>query len=132
MLLISYFVKLSISLGIVWLFYHLVLRKLTFYNSNRWYLLGYTLLCFFIPFIDISPVLQKNQWTDSKAVSWIPVIGDYGRNEIIPVQSNDFFTIWNIVRLVADGRDADYVFTFIVPTDLLCPDDEKGKGDSRR
>jgi hypothetical protein len=44
--LFLYILKLSISLSIVYLFYHLVLRRLTFYNSNRWYLIGYTLLSF--------------------------------------------------------------------------------------
>jgi len=100
MVLLQYLLKLSISLGIVWLFYHFVLRKLTFYNSNRWYLIGYTLLCFFIPFIDISPVLQKNQWTGNRAVSWIPLIEEYSRNEIISQPSYSFFTIWNIACMV--------------------------------
>ncbi|MGB3088483.1 MAG: hypothetical protein WBB20_00845, partial [Chitinophagaceae bacterium] len=55
-----YILKLSVSLAVVFLFYHFVLRKLTFYNWNRWYLLGYTILAFFISFINISPVLEKN------------------------------------------------------------------------
>src|SRR5204862_6060865 len=100
LLLIQYLVKLSLCLAILWLFYHFVLRKLTFYNSNRLYLLGYTLLSFFIPFINLSPVLQKNQWTDSKAVSWIPVMDEYSRSKIIPVPSHDYFTAWNGVCLV--------------------------------
>src|SRR5258705_2536731 len=100
MVLLSYLVKLSISLGIVWLFYQFVLRKLTFYNSNRWYLFGYTLLSFFIPFINLSPVLQKNQWTDSKAVSWIPVMDAYSSNEINSAPPYGFFTLWNVVCLV--------------------------------
>ena len=59
-LLIQYLIKLSISLAIVWLFYQFILRKLTFYNSNRWYLIAYTLLSFFIPFINISILLENN------------------------------------------------------------------------
>jgi beta-lactamase regulating signal transducer with metallopeptidase domain len=75
--LIQYLVKLSISLSIVWLFYQFVLRRLTFYNSNRWYLLGYSLLSFLIPFIDISPVLEKSKVADNDIVQFIPVIQQY-------------------------------------------------------
>jgi len=76
-ILIQYLVKLSISLAIVWLFYQLVLRRLTFYNSNRWYLLGYSLLCFFIPFINISPVLESNDANANGFVRLIPSVQQY-------------------------------------------------------
>jgi beta-lactamase regulating signal transducer with metallopeptidase domain len=72
--LIQYLLKLSFSLAVVFLFYHLVLRKLTFYNWNRWYLLGYTLLSFLIPFIDITPMLQQQEWTENGFIQWVPVI----------------------------------------------------------
>ena len=74
-LLIQYLVKLTISLAIVWLFYQFVLRRLTFYNSNRWYLLAYTLLSFFIPFINISPIL-KNDSTNG-LIQIIPLVNQY-------------------------------------------------------
>ena len=76
-LLLIYFVKLSLSLAIVYLFYQLVLRKLTFYNSNRWYLAGYTFLCFFIPFINITPVLESNRFSQHEIVQFIPEMGKY-------------------------------------------------------
>ena len=69
-----YLIKLSVSLSVVFIFYHFVLRKLTFYNHNRWYLLGYTLLSFFLPFLNISAVLEKNNWNTNEVVTWIPVI----------------------------------------------------------
>jgi beta-lactamase regulating signal transducer with metallopeptidase domain len=70
----DYIVKLSVGLGVVYLFYYCILRKLTFYNHNRWYLAGYTLLSFLIPFINISTVLQKNNWQQNDIVNWVPVI----------------------------------------------------------
>jgi len=76
-LLIQYLVKLSISLGIVWLFYQFILRKLTFYNSNRWYLLAYTLLSFFIPFINISTILGNNSGANSALIQFIPSVHKY-------------------------------------------------------
>jgi len=53
----DYLLKLSISLAVVYGFYFLVLRRLTFYNWNRWYLLLYAAICFYIPFIDIAYLL---------------------------------------------------------------------------
>jgi beta-lactamase regulating signal transducer with metallopeptidase domain len=75
-LLIQYLVKLSISLAVVWLFYQFVLRRLTFYNSNRWYLLAYTLLSFYIPFINISAVLDNSNTTNG-FVKIIPSVHEY-------------------------------------------------------
>ncbi len=73
----QYLLKLSISLSVVYLFYALVLRRLTFYTCNRWYLLGYSLLAFFIPFVNISPMLDQGAWNDNKVVQMIPVVGNY-------------------------------------------------------
>ena len=66
---IQYFLKLSVSLAVVYIFYQLVLRRLTFYNWNRWYLLGYALISFLIPFIDISRVLLQQKWTNNGSFS---------------------------------------------------------------
>ncbi|AXY76156.1 hypothetical protein D3H65_20135 [Paraflavitalea soli] len=73
----QYLLKLSISLSVVYLFYALVLRRLTFYTCNRWYLLGYSFLAFFIPFVNISPMLDRGAWKDYKVVQLIPVVGNY-------------------------------------------------------
>jgi beta-lactamase regulating signal transducer with metallopeptidase domain len=55
-----YPIKLSCSLALIWLFYRGLLRNLTFYNLNRWYLAGYAILCFLFPLIDIGPMLEKD------------------------------------------------------------------------
>lgn len=68
----QYLLKLSLSLGIVYLFYQFLLRRLTFYNCNRFYLLGYTALCFFIPLINITPALETNNWQAGKITNIIP------------------------------------------------------------
>jgi len=75
--LFIYFVKLSFCLSIIYLFYQLLLRKLTFYNSNRWYLVGYTFLSFGIPFINITPVLEKNSFSQNEIVQFIPAMDQY-------------------------------------------------------
>ncbi len=91
--LFIYILKLSVSLAVVFLFYHFVLRKLTFYNWNRWYLLGYTLLSFVIPFINITPALRQNELTESNMVQWIPLL--YNKHA-----TDSSFTIGNILSLL--------------------------------
>lgn len=81
----QYLLKLSISLAVVYLFYALVLRRLTFYTWNRWYLLGYSLLAFFIPFINISSMLERSVWNENQVVQLIPVVGNY---EVAETASN--------------------------------------------
>jgi len=76
-LLIQYLVKLSISLAIVWLFYQFILRKLTFYNSNRLYLLAYTLLSFFIPSINISSLIGNDVGSKNELIQFIPSVHQY-------------------------------------------------------
>ena len=88
-----YLLKLSVSLAIVFLFYQLVLRKLTFYNWNRWYLLCYTALSFIIPFIDITPALHNNELTDSTMVQWVPLL--YNKST-----SGTLLSVWNILSLL--------------------------------
>ena len=50
----DYLLKLSVGLGVIALFYHLVLRKLTFYDANRSYLWLYSFLCFIFPVINVN------------------------------------------------------------------------------
>ncbi len=93
LVVIEYFIKLSISLAVVWLFYQFVLRKLTFYNHNRWYLLVYSLLSFAIPFIDVSPALHQNDLSGSSVVQWVPLV--YNKSITSPQ-----FSLWNVVSII--------------------------------
>jgi len=98
-LLLFYCLKLSISLAVVSLFYHLVLRRLTFYNWNRYFLMGYSCLCFPIAFIDVSPVIERNSWTASHVTPWISVVHNV---EIVKDTKNGFslMTMGEIVGAV--------------------------------
>jgi hypothetical protein len=77
--LFVYILKLSISLAVVYLFYHFVLRKLTFYGWNRWYLLSYSFLSFFIAFFNIAPLFQASLQPYNKAMRLVPAI-DFSYN----------------------------------------------------
>lgn len=95
----QYLLRLSICFAVMYLFYAVVLRRLTFYNHNRWYLLGYSVLCFVIPLVNFSPkdtgviyssfvemipvvmvskkaVIQPHQWFDiNNLILWIFLTG---------------------------------------------------------
>jgi hypothetical protein len=75
-LFVIYLEKLSISLSAVWLFYQLVLRRLTFYSWNRWYLLGYAALAFFIPAVNVAGIVENGHLGSAAVIRYIPVIGD--------------------------------------------------------
>ncbi len=120
-LVLIYLFKVSVSLAIVYLFYQLFLRKLTFYNWNRFYLLGYTLLSFFIAFINISPFLEKTQWAGSKMVEWVPVIETSLTNNAVETKTlaSSIFTTGNIFLilflsglLIMVGRLVFQLFSF--------------------
>lgn len=73
--MLQYLLKLTISLSIVYLFYQLFLRRLTFYNWNRWYLLIYSMVCFVIPCINVFTIILKEpSLRQSAFVNYIPAI----------------------------------------------------------
>jgi beta-lactamase regulating signal transducer with metallopeptidase domain len=74
---IEYVLKVSIGMMVVSVFYHVVLRKYTFFNWNRWYLLGYSLLTFLIPFINIDHTLKQVELADHAVVQAIPVVQNF-------------------------------------------------------
>lgn len=74
--IVLYLIKLSCSLGLIWLFYRLVLHNLTFYTLNRWYLLGYAVLAFLMPLINIGPIRGENPALQPVIIQYIPVIGN--------------------------------------------------------
>jgi hypothetical protein len=92
--------KLSISLSIVWLFYQLFLRRLTFYRLNRWYLLGYTALSFFIPLINIGPMLADGPSGEPLMVQFIPAIGNVRAAVPFPASHGPVFSGWNGLLLL--------------------------------
>ncbi|MBZ5857060.1 M56 family metallopeptidase [Flavihumibacter profundi] len=55
-----YVLKVSISLAAVYLFYKLLLGRLTFYQWNRWYLSGYAFVCFFLPLMNIYSWMESH------------------------------------------------------------------------
>jgi hypothetical protein len=75
--LIPYTLKLSIGLAFGYLLYWALLRRLTFYNWNRFYLLGVSLLAFIIPLIDISSLLHQSDLQHTQMINMIPQVDRY-------------------------------------------------------
>lgn len=100
-LLLTYIIKLSVALTVVYAFYALFLRRLTFYNWNRWYLVGYSLLAFIIPFVDITPVLEEHALEGDAMVRYIPVM-DYRNLLQQPEQQHWTLQHWMLL-LIAVG-----------------------------
>jgi len=87
-----YILKLSVSLAVLWIFYQLLLRKLTFYNLNRWYLLGYSAICFFIPLIDVGPVVGPGDGI--RVIRMIPVVA------VTTPVAQPSWGVWDVILVV--------------------------------
>jgi hypothetical protein len=92
--------KLSVSLTVVWCFYQVALRRLTFYKLNRWYLFGYTLLSFFIPLINIGPMIPEGPAGEPIMIQYIPAIGGVSQTAALPVQAHTGMSGWTVLLWV--------------------------------
>jgi len=59
--ILTYIIKVTGLLAIVWLFYFLALRRHTFYTANRWYLLLGTASAFVLPLISFPSAAAQNE-----------------------------------------------------------------------
>ena len=114
--LLEYMFKLSVSLSAVGLFYHFVLRKHTFYNWNRWYLLGYSALAFFIPFINVSETIEHNDLAESRLLTFVPAMTDL-THSVTPTLNFSYAPSWKmeewIILLLVLGTTVMFIRFFI-------------------
>src|SRR4249919_3317300 len=94
LLVYQYLLKFSISLAIVYLFYHFLLRRLTFYTSNRWYLLLYTLSSFLIPLINISSLVEKQDLGSGQIMQFIPAFPSTSKVSQEVIASASSYSQW--------------------------------------
>lgn len=94
---LAYGIKFSISLSLVSIFYWVFLRRLTFYNWNRWYLLIYPLACFVLPLFDIGWWMEQ-QTIDVDMLQQLPTIGRWSYVSDVPAEES--LTAWQVVQLV--------------------------------
>ena len=97
LLIYQYLIKFSISLAIVYLFYHFLLRRLTFYTSNRWYLLLYSASSFLIPLINVSSLLEKRELQSDNIVQFIAAFPSTSKvNQEVLTHSSSYFLMKEI------------------------------------
>ncbi|MFT3822328.1 MAG: M56 family metallopeptidase [Chitinophagaceae bacterium] len=87
--LIPYLTRLFIAMAAVYLFYQLVLRRLTFYNWNRWYLMAYSMIAFVLPFVNIAPLMQRNNWEQKSITAWIPAVPAWQAKDVVVTTATD-------------------------------------------
>src|ERR1700743_2135626 len=95
--------KLSVGLGVVWGFYQVVLRRLTFYRLNRWYLLGYTMISFSIPFIHIGPMFPDGPAGEPVVIRLIPAIGGVQQRAAAAVANPAMLSGWTLLLWLLVG-----------------------------
>lgn len=116
-ILFQYLLKVSISLAIMYVFYQLVLRRLTFYDHNRWYLFGYSVLCYFISFINIGPILQNGGGESHELFNMVPSVGALatGLSESsAAVEADSGWSIWDWATLVLAGGTVLFIARLII------------------
>lgn len=101
-ILFVYLLKVTVSLGMVYLFYRLILQNLTFYNWNRYYLLGFTALSFFIPLINVSALWEGSSETTLPAmIQYIPPVEAVASTSFtFPVVESSTFNVWDWLLLI--------------------------------
>lgn len=105
-LLFAYIIKLSISLAVVFLFYWFLLRRLTFHQWNRWYLLLYSALSFAFASIDISPLLKQHEEGYKAVQNYIPSLAE---NQVIQYAVSHDWT-WKEAVVVLIGMGITIMF----------------------
>jgi hypothetical protein len=75
--MLLYLLKLSLSLGVMYAFYRIVLQRFTFYRHNRWYLLLYSMISFLIPLIDLTGWWSSASPRFQQVKEWVPSVTEY-------------------------------------------------------
>lgn len=100
-----YFIQVIISSGILYGFYHFVLRNTLFHKYNRYYLLASVLLSVFVPFLNIPIYFSGNNHTTNGIVNTIFYFGmDQGNEAVVSIYKSttkvDGFN-WSQILLIA-------------------------------
>ena len=98
----EYALKSSLCLAVIFLFYTLLLRRMTYYTWNRYFLLIYCVLACVIPFMNVNVFIEANQFSNIAFFDQLPSLPAYA---VTKNKTSDFPGL-NITSLLA------YVFIF--------------------
>lgn len=91
--LLEYMLKVSACYAAAYIFYWLVLSRLTNYKSNRFYLLLTSLFAFIIPLLRLDLFINPQTISDSAFINHIPAINISGNEYVAAESSMNFSTI---------------------------------------
>ncbi|MBV9963637.1 MAG: hypothetical protein JO072_15450 [Parafilimonas sp.] len=89
--LLEYMLKVSACYAAAYIFYWLVLSRLTNYKSNRFYLLITSLFAFIIPLLRVDLFISPEAISNSSFINHIPAINFTG-TEYVPAESSTGFS----------------------------------------
>lgn len=98
--IIVYLIKCSLGIAALYIFYSVFFRRLTFYNSNRWILTGFSMACFVFPFININAWFSSASEQQTILIEWVPAISQQlqeGTNAIVPTAR---FSVFNLLTII--------------------------------
>jgi beta-lactamase regulating signal transducer with metallopeptidase domain len=95
---VEYALKVSVGLAMVFLFYTFLLKRMTYYKWNRYFLLMFSALSFIVPFINISEFLPAEKNTPASFINEIPSIHSLELTAV--AGSSSIVSYWQILATV--------------------------------
>lgn len=95
----EYLLKASICQAITFLFYFFLLKRITWYQWNRYFLLIFSILSFIVPVININVIVAPQQQSTVALISYIPTIAVH---PIVTNHSNSLGDVyfWQILSAI--------------------------------
>lgn len=98
----EYLLKLSLCYGVIYLFYFVLLKPLTHYRVNRFFLFAASLLGFFIPLLRVDVFVAPQTINASSLINSIPTVNKIATGNIfIPGESTENITYILFVLFIA-------------------------------
>ncbi len=95
----EYALKASISLAVIYLFYTLLLKRITHYAWNRYYLLIFSMLSFIVPLINIGVFVEVKHLNTVSIISKIPSINSFELAQE-PANIQAALNYWQIISAI--------------------------------
>ena len=98
----EYMLKLSLCYVVIYLFYFLLLKRLTQYKGNRFFLLLFSLFAFLIPLIRVDLFIPQQTINTSSLIKSIPAINaNTATNVFIPENSSSNISFFLSILFIA-------------------------------
>jgi TonB-dependent SusC/RagA subfamily outer membrane receptor len=94
-----YLLQVNIILIAFCLLYYFLLRRLTFYTINRWFLLGSILIASIFPLINVEKLFTHIKTNDGSYIilNYAP---NWNQIKLVVANSESSFTVWNLLYII--------------------------------